>query len=172
VQASPGPAQLESFRALLAAARRTLDILGGTGWTAKACGEMRTFIEANRLPVSCAFRFQDLFDNRHPNYVGDVGIGINPKLAARVKQSDLIIAIGPRLGEMTTSGYTLLSVPRPVQKLVHVHAGVEELGTVYQADLMIASGMPEIAAALRDLRVDSSAWSTSVGEARSEYEAW
>ncbi len=172
VHASPGPAQLESLHSMLAAAQRPLVILGGTGWTAKACDDLRNFIEANRLPVTCAFRFQDLFDNRLPNYVGDVGIGINPKLAARVKESDLIIAIGPRLGEMTTSGYTLLSVPCPVQTLVHVHAGVDELGTVYQADLMIASGMPEIAAALRELRVDSSAWAAGVIEARSQYEAW
>jgi acetolactate synthase-1/2/3 large subunit len=104
--------------------------------------------------------------------VGDVGIGINPKLAARVRESDLVIAIGPRLGEMTTSGYTLLAVPRPAQKLVHVHAGVDELGTVYQADLLIASGMPEIAAALRDVKVESTAWAASVGDARAQYEAW
>ena len=172
VRASPGPAQLESFRSLLAAAQRPLLMLGGTGWTRQACDDIRAFAEANRLPVTCAFRYQDLFDNRHPNYVGDVGIGINPKLAARVKESDLVIAIGPRLGEMTTSGYTLLAVPRPAQKLVHVHAGVDELGTVYQADLMIASGMPEIAAALRDVKVESTAWAASVGEARAQYEAW
>ncbi|ODT38374.1 MAG: thiamine pyrophosphate-binding protein [Lautropia sp. SCN 70-15] len=172
VRASPGPAQLESFRSLLAAAQRPLLMLGGTGWTRQACDDIRAFAEANRLPVTCAFRYQDLFDNRHPNYVGDVGIGINPKLAAQVKESDLVIAIGPRLGEMTTSGYTLLAVPRPAQKLVHVHAGVDELGTVYQADLMIASGMPEIAAALRDVKVESTAWAASVGEARAQYEAW
>ncbi|MFP5405371.1 MAG: thiamine pyrophosphate-dependent enzyme, partial [Gammaproteobacteria bacterium] len=97
---------------------------------------------------------------------------INPKLAARVKEADVLIAIGPRLGEMTTSGYTLLSVPRPVQKLVHVHAGIEELGTVYQADLMIASGMPEIAGALREVQVDSSAWADELTQARRQYEAW
>ncbi|WP_225879088.1 thiamine pyrophosphate-binding protein [Zeimonas arvi] len=172
VRASPGPAQLGSFRGMLAAAQRPLLMLGGTGWTRQACDDIRAFAETNRLPVTCAFRYQDLFDNRHPNYVGDVGIGINPKLAARVKESDLVIAIGPRLGEMTTSGYTLLAVPRPVQKLVHVHAGVDELGTVYQADLMIASGMPEIAAALREMKVESTAWAASVGDARAQYEAW
>ncbi|NLD67262.1 MAG: thiamine pyrophosphate-binding protein [Limnobacter sp.] len=172
VHAAPSDAQIEQLRSLMAAAQRPLLMLGGTGWTQQACDDIRAFAEANRLPVSCAFRFQDLFDNRHPNYVGDVGIGINPKLAARVKESDLLIAIGPRLGEMTTSGYTLLSVPRPEQKLVHVHAGIDELGTVYQADLMIASGMPEIAAALRKLRVESAAWAACVGEARAQYEAW
>jgi acetolactate synthase-1/2/3 large subunit len=172
VRAAPAQAQVDAFRQMLAAAQRPLLLLGGTGWTPQACADIQAFAEANRLPVSCAFRFQDLFDNRHPNYVGDVGIGINPKLAARVRESDLVIAIGPRLGEMTTSGYSLLAVPRPVQKLVHVHAGIDELGTVYQADLMIAAGMPEIAAALRGVEVPSSAWAASVGEARAQYEAW
>ncbi len=172
VRASPGVAQIEALAALLARARRPFVMLGGTGWTREACDDLRTFAEANRLPVACAFRCQDLFDNRHPNYVGDVGIGVNPKLAARLKAADLVLAIGPRLGEMTTSAYTLLEAPRPKQSLVHVHAGIEELGRVYQADLMIASGMPEIAAALRAVKVDSSAWADTPVQARAEYEAW
>lgn len=172
VRASPGAAQIEALATLLARARRPFVMLGGTGWTREACDDLRTFAEANRLPVACAFRCQDLFDNRHPNYVGDVGIGVNPKLAARLKAADLVLAIGPRLGEMTTSAYTLLEAPRPKQSLVHVHAGIEELGRVYQADLMIASGMPEIAAALRAVKVDSSAWADTPAQARAEYEAW
>jgi acetolactate synthase I/II/III large subunit len=123
--------------------------------------------------VACAFRFQDLLDNRHPHYIGDVGIGVNPKLAARIKAADLVLAVGPRLGEMTTSGYTLLEAPCPQQKLVHVHAAAEELGRVYQADLMINSGMPQIAAALAALApVDASAWRHTVAEARADLEAW
>src|SRR5439155_223335 len=90
------------------------------------------FAESSGLPVACSFRFQDLFDNRHGHYVGDVGIGINPKLAERVRGADLLLVIGARLGEMTTGAYTLVEPPRPKQKLVHVHAGVEELGRVYQ----------------------------------------
>lgn len=172
VRASPGAAQIEALATLLARARRPFVMLGGTGWTREACDDLRTFAEANRLPVACAFRCQDLFDNRHPNYVGDVGIGVNPKLAARLKAADLVLAIGPRLGEMTTSAYTLLEAPHPKQSLVHVHAGIEELGRVYQADLMIASGMPEIAAALRTVKVDSSAWADTPAQARAEYEAW
>jgi len=172
VRASPGAAQIEALATLLARARRPFVMLGGTGWTREACDDLRTFAEANRLPVACAFRCQDLFDNRHPNYVGDVGIGVNPKLAARLKAADLVLAIGPRLGEMTTSAYTLLEAPHPKQSLVHVHAGIEELGRVYQADLMIASGMPEIAAALRAVKVDSSAWADTPAQARAEYEAW
>ncbi len=172
VRASPGAAQIEALATLLARARRPFVMRGGTGWTREACDDLRTFAEANRLPVACAFRCQDLFDNRHPNYVGDVGIGVNPKLAARLKAADLVLAIGPRLGEMTTSAYTLLEAPHPKQSLVHVHAGIEELGRVYQADLMIASGMPEIAAALRAVKVDSSAWADTPAQARAEYEAW
>ncbi len=172
VRASPGPAQLEAFESLLSGAERPIVILGGTGWTHQACSDLRAFAEANHLPISCAFRYQDLFDNHHPHYIGDIGIGINPKLASRVREADLVIAIGPRLGEMTTSGYSLLSVPCPAQKLIHVHAGMEELGSVYHADLMIAAGMPEIAAALRDLRVNSKRWAPTVAQARADYEAW
>jgi acetolactate synthase-1/2/3 large subunit len=172
VRASPGPAQIEQFQSMLARARRPIVMLGGTGWTHEACADLRVFAEANQLPVSCAFRYQDLFDNHHPQYVGDIGIGINPKLAARVREADLVIAIGPRLGEMTTSGYSLLSVPCPTQQLIHVHAGMEELGSVYHANLMIASGMAEMAAALRGLRVDASAWAQQLPQARADYEAW
>ena len=142
VQASPSAEQIERLKNLLANAMRPLVILGGTGWTQQACADMRQFIEANNLPVTCAFRFQDVYDNRLPNYVGDIGIGINPKLADRVRNADVLLVIGPRLGEMTTSGYSLLQVPKPANKLIHVHAGTDELGTVYQGELMIAAGMP------------------------------
>ena len=172
VRASPSPAQLEQLRELLARASRPLLLLGGSGWTPRACDDIRGFALANALPVACAFRYQDLFDNRHPSYCGDVGIGINPKLAARVREADVVLAIGPRLGEMTTSGYTLFEVPVPRQQLVHVHPGAEELGRVYQGALMINSGMPEIAGALSTLRVDTGAWRHRVEEARAEYEAW
>jgi acetolactate synthase I/II/III large subunit len=84
--------------------------------------------------VANAFRFQDTFDNHHPQYAGDVGLGINPALARRVRESDLLLAIGPRLGEATTGGYTLIEAPVPAQKLVHIHASAEELNRVYQAD--------------------------------------
>jgi acetolactate synthase-1/2/3 large subunit len=173
VQAAPSPAQITQLREMLAAAKQPVVLLGGAGWHADACDDIRRFAERNALPVACAFRFQDLLDNRHPQYIGDVGIGINPKLAARIKSADLVIAIGPRLGEMTTGGYTLLDAPVPKQKLVHVHASAEELGRVYQADLMINSGMPQIAAALADMEpVDASAWRHTAADARAELAAW
>ena len=173
VQASPSAMQIAQLRDMLAASQRPIVMLGGAGWNETACEDIRRFAEANALPVTCAFRFQDLLDNRHAHYIGDVGIGINPKLAARIKSSDLIIAIGPRLGEMTTGGYTLLEAPCPQQKLIHVHSAAEELGRVYQADLMINSGMPQIATALAGMSpVDATAWKQSVPEARTELAAW
>ncbi|QYF94390.1 thiamine pyrophosphate-binding protein [Massilia sp. PAMC28688] len=173
VQASPSQAQIDTVRALLAGARRPMLLLGGGTWNTQACADLQRFAEANRLPVGCAFRFQDLLDNAHPNYVGDVGIGINPKLAARVREADLLIAIGPRLGEMTTSGYSLLASPVPKQKLVHIHADPEELGSVYQADLMIASGAPQACAMLAAMEpVDASAWAATVAEAKAELAAY
>jgi acetolactate synthase-1/2/3 large subunit len=173
VQAAPAPAQMARLREMLVAAQRPLVLLGGSGWDLAGCDALRHFAEANHLPVACAFRFQDLFDNHHPHYIGDVGIGINPKLAARLQHADLILAIGPRLGEMTTSGYSVIEAPVPKQRLIHVHGGAEELGRVYQADLMINSGMPQIAQALAAMDpVDAGAWRHSVAEARAEYAVW
>lgn len=177
VQAYPSPAQLSQLRSMLEAAERPVLILGGSGWDQTACTQLREFAELNHLPVACAFRFQDLLDNAHPNYIGDVGIGINPQLAKRIQQADLVIAIGPRLGEMTTGGYTLLEAPLPKQKLVHVHSDALELGRVYQAPLMINSGMKEFAHALSELgkrgKLESATrWQHSVAEAKAELQAW
>ena len=173
VQASPSSAQIDTLRSMLAEAKRPMVLLGGGTWNAQACADLQNFAEANALPIGCTFRFQDLLDNAHPNYVGDVGIGINPKLAARVKDADLLIAIGPRLGEMTTSGYSLLDSPVPKQRLVHFHADAEELGSVYQAELMINSGAPQACAMLAAMEpVASDAWRASVAEAKAELAAY
>jgi acetolactate synthase-1/2/3 large subunit len=149
--AAPAPQAMHELRRLLAGAQRPFVIAGGSGWTAAACESLERFAERWQLPVGCAFRFQDVFDNRHACYAGDVGIGINPKLAARIGEADLVLAIGPRLGEMTTGGYELLKPPRPTQKLVHVHAGAEELGRVFAGDLLINSSMACITPALAAL---------------------
>jgi acetolactate synthase-1/2/3 large subunit len=173
VQASPAASQIGQVRGMLAGAKKPLVLLGGGGWNAQACADLQAFAEANHLPVACAFRFQDLLDNAHPNYIGDVGIGINPKLAARVREADVILAIGPRLGEMTTGGYALIAAPVPAQRLIHVHADAEELGSVYQAELMINSGMPQMTAMLAAMApLDSGAWQASVAEARADLAAW
>jgi acetolactate synthase-1/2/3 large subunit len=173
VAASPSPAQMARLQSLLEAARRPVVIAGGSGWTSDACASLRRFAESWKLPVACAFRFQDVFDNDHPHYVGDVGIGINPRLAQRVREADLALVFGPRLGEMTTSGYTLFEAPAPRQALVHVHSGAEELGRVYAAALPLNSGMPELAARLPELRAPSALpWAEETAKARAEYEAW
>jgi acetolactate synthase I/II/III large subunit len=172
VQASPGAADIERLRVLLAQARRPLVILGGAVWSAQACRDFRAFAENCGVPVACAFRFQDLFDNRHDHYVGDVGIGINPRLAQRVRDADVLLVVGARLGEMTTGGYTLIEPPRPKQKLIHVHAGAEELGRVYQGELLINSGMPQIAAALRGISLDPAPWKSWREAARADYLEW
>jgi acetolactate synthase-1/2/3 large subunit len=173
VQASPSQAQVDTLRGMLATARRPLLLLGGSGWNEAACADIARFAEANHLPVACAFRYQDLLDNDHPHYIGDVGIGINPKLAARVRDADVLIALGPRLGEMTTGGYTVIEAPLPRQRLVHIHASMEELGSVYQAELMIASGMPQAAAMLAAMApIEAPAWQGSVAQARDELQAW
>ncbi len=168
----PAPGALREVRTLLLAAKRPFVIVGGSGWDAGAVDAMQRFAEAWNLPVGCAFRFQDLFDNAHSNYAGDVGIGINPKLAARVKEADLILAVGPRLGEMTTGGYTLLRAPRPAQRLIHVHAGPEELGRVYAADLMLQSAMACAAKALETLAPPPELpWGAWTAQAHADYEA-
>jgi acetolactate synthase I/II/III large subunit len=172
-QAAPSADQIAQLRTMLAQANKPLLLLGGGTWTDEACADVQKFAEANALPVACAFRFQDLLDNEHPHYVGDVGIGINPKLAARVKEADVLIAFGPRLGEMTTSGYSLLAAPVPRQRLVHIHPDPEELGSVYQAELMIAGGAPQTARMLAAMEpVDATAWRHTVEEAKAELHAW
>ncbi len=173
VHTEPGATEMERLRELLAGAKRPLVLLGGSGWSKDACADLRHFAEANALPVACAFRFQDLFDNRHDHYVGDVGVGINPILAERVRTADVLLVAGARLGEMTTSGYTLLDSPTPRQKLVHVMTGAEELGRVFQPELPILSSMNRFARAAAAMApVDPSAWRAGVAEARADYLAW
>ena len=150
VQAWSDPGALRTLRELLLQAQRPLVLAGGGGWTPQSAAALQRFAENWQLPVANTFRFQDCFDNHHAQYAGDVGLGINPALAARVRQSDLLIAIGPRLGEATTGGYTLIEAPVPKQKLVHIHASAEELNRVYQATLAIHATMN---AAARSLEV-------------------
>jgi acetolactate synthase-1/2/3 large subunit len=173
VAAYPAAAQIADVRQRLAAARQPLVIVGGSGWTAAACADMRRFAEANALPVACAFRSQDVFDNGHELYAGDVGIAINPKLAARVRDADVLIVAGERLGEMTTGGYALLSAPQPRQALIHVHPGSEELGRVFQPALAIQASMPAFAAALAGMApLAGAAWRDGAAQAHRDYLAW
>jgi len=171
-RAWPAPGGLRDLRARLVAAKRPIVIAGGPGWDAEAANALQRFAENWQLPVACGWRFQDSFDNRHPLYAGDVGIGINPKLAARIREADLVIALGIRLGEMTTGGYTLLQAPRPAQALVHIHPGPEELGRVYAADLMLQAAVPAAAKSLEALTAPPELpWRAHAAAARADYEA-
>jgi len=172
VRAAPAPADIERLRRLLADAQRPFVLVGGGGWSAEACRGLKKWIESNGLPVGTSFRCQDLFDNRSANYVGDVGIGINPKLAERVKQADVLLVIGARLGEMTTSAYSLVDAPVPRQALVHVHGGAEELGRVYRPALAINSGMAQFLDAVSGLSFDKAEWRASTATARKEFLEW
>jgi acetolactate synthase I/II/III large subunit len=145
IAASPSAVQMTQFQELIASGKQPLAILGGSGWTEKACSDIVSWAEKNTITLCTSFRCQDLVPNQHPLYVGHAGIGITPGLTEMIRQADPLIAIGPRLGEMTTAGYRLIRAPKPDQRLIHVHAGAEELGRVYQAHLMINSSMPEFA---------------------------
>lgn len=172
VQPGCDPRLAQAFGALLRRSSRPFVIAGGSGWTPQGARLLQAFAEKWQLPVGNAFRFQDTFDNHHRLYAGDVGIGINPKLAARIRDSDLIIAFGPRLGEMTTGGYTLLAAPKLPQKLVHVHASADELNRVYQADLAINAGMTEAMVALNLLDAPATiSWAAWAQACHDDYEA-
>ena len=164
------PGALRDLRAMLVQAQRPFMIVGGSGWTDESVQALQRFAENWSLPVGCGFRFQDTFDNRHPLYAGDVGIGIAPRLAQRIREADLVLAVGVRLGEMTTGGYTLLQAPRPVQRLVHVHPGPDELGRVYAADLMLQAGMAGAGKALESLAAPPAvAWRGWAEAAHADY---
>ena len=170
--ANPGAADMAKFRDMLSAAKKPLVMAGGGGWTQEACNDLAAFAEQNDLPVSVTFRRQDLMDNRHPNYAGVIGLGINPKLKQRLDDCDLLISLGPQLGEIVSGGYTYFDFPKPKQTFIHISAGVDELGKVYQADLGINSGMAEFCAAARDMVPVATPWKGAAETAHADYMAF
>ena len=171
-EAWPAPGALRDIRRMLMASTRPFVIVGGSAWDAASCRALQRFVEAWNLPVGCAFRRQDLFDNRHPNYAGDVGIAINPALAQRIAAADLVLCVGARLGEMTTGGYSLLAAPQAAQKLIHIHAGAEELGRVYAADLLVQAATACAAKALESLAAPIGVpWAAETALAQADYQA-
>jgi acetolactate synthase I/II/III large subunit len=172
VRAHPGAADLAELRRLLAAAERPMVLVGGSGWTDAACADIAKFLEANDLPACSSFRRQDIVDNRLHNWVGDLGTGAAATLTARVKAADLLLAIGARIGEITSQSYSLMGIPDPGKTLIHIHAAAEELGRVFRPALAIQSGMPEITAALAALApIANPRWAKWRQECRAEYEA-
>ena len=171
VRAHPGAADLAEMRRLLAEAERPITLVGGSGWSDSACADIARFAMANDIPVCCSFRRQDIVDNRLACFLGDLGTGAAPSLVARIKAADLVLAVGARIGEITSQGYTLLGIPDPGKTLIHVHAAAEELGRVFRPTLAIQSGMPEFAAAVVALEpIAAPRWRTWRAEARAEYE--
>ncbi|CAN7302885.1 thiamine pyrophosphate-binding protein [Bradyrhizobium sp. LjRoot220] len=169
---APGEESLRQFEALLAAARKPLLIVGGGGWSDKARRDLEAFASAHEVPVSASFRCQDYFDNLHPAYAGHVGIGISPKFAERIRDSDLIIALGARLGEITTSGYSLFDIPQPKQPLVHIYPDPEEIGRVYAPTLGIVSGSAAFTAAISKLQPKHRSRADELKAAHADYLAF
>ncbi|RWH73722.1 thiamine pyrophosphate-binding protein [Mesorhizobium sp.] len=173
VETSPGEAELDALQMLLGNAKRPFVILGGTRWDEEAVARIRAIAEAWSLPVGCSFRRQMLFDHLHQNYAGDVGIGINPKLAERIKQADVVLLIGGRLGEMPSSDYTLLKSPYPDQALVHVHADAGELGRVYRPTIAInASPAAFVKAFAKRKPAVRPSWAAEAEKAHAAYLEW
>ena len=157
----------------LAAARNPMLVVGGPNWNDQAVSDLQDFVQAWDLPVACAFRRQDVLDNRNPHYVGHLSLGMNAALARRVRESDLLIAIGTRLGDIATDGYKLLPPPVLPQKFIHIHAEAAELGRVYQADIAVAATAGQALAALVEHRpATAPVWAEWRRQARQDLEAF
>lgn len=174
IQSYPSPHDVQSLFTLMAEAKRPLAIFGGSGWTPESRQQLQHFAETHGLPVVTSFRRQDRFDNDSPNYAGDAGLGMNPQLAELIKEADVLIAVGTRLGDITTRHYDLVEVPRPQQQLVHVHPSADELGRVYQPNLAICAGIQDFAGAVATLSrapltVERESW---LSRARRVYLDW
>jgi acetolactate synthase-1/2/3 large subunit len=164
---------MADLAARLAACERPLMLVGGGGWTAQAVADIQAFAERFDLPTGATFRCQDRFDNTHRCYAGDVGIGLAPKLGARLREADLLLVVGARLGEMTTQGYTLPTPPTPHAALVHVHPDPEELGRVYHPALPICAGVGAFVRAAACLEPPATRpWSDAPAAAHADYLAW
>jgi acetolactate synthase I/II/III large subunit len=173
VETWPGATDMSRLQKLLWAAERPVVLLGGSRWSEAACAAVARFAERFALPVATTFRRAHLFDPLHPSYAGDLGIGPNPKLLARVKGADLILLVGGRLGEMPSQAYTLIDIPGPRQTLVHVFPGVEELGRVYRAQLPINAAPTAFAAALEGLQPpNAQRWSGETPIAHADFLSW
>lgn len=171
-QPQPAASDMDGLQEILAAAKKPLMIVGGSGWSNETREKIQAFTKRFGLPVAASFRCQDYIDNRHETYVGHAGVGMDPALAKTIADADTLLVVGSRLGEMTTDGYKLLNIPTPQQKLVHVHPSADELGTVYRAELPINASASTFAAALETLQSPSEDnWSEWRDNARSAYQA-
>lgn len=169
----PAPSDMARLQDILSHAHRPIIIVGGSGWDPASSGAMAEFAERCGVPVVTSFRRTSLFPSDHPNYAGDLGIGPDPRLKARLQDADLIILVGGRLSEMPSSSYTLLQIPTPRQTLVHVHPGAEELGRVYQPEIAIQASPSTFCVALKDLVIGQQpGWKGEAAAAHAAYLEW
>lgn len=169
----PAPEAIRRMMEMLAQAERPLAVLGGSRWSAEGRTAIRDFLVANDIPVAVGFRRQGLFDGTHPNFVGDLGVGADAALVAHAKQADLLLAIGTRIGETVSQGYTLLDMAgRGSTRIVHVYPDQAEIGRVYRPALGIACDLNAFALALRATKpVEAPAWAGWRAELRAAREA-
>ncbi|MBL4930153.1 thiamine pyrophosphate-dependent enzyme [Fuscibacter oryzae] len=164
---SPSAAAVDEALALLANASRPVVLFGGINWTGEGRAALQRFAEASDLPVVAAFRYQDQFDNHSAQYVGEAGVGMPPHVRALISDADVILAVNVRFGEMTTDGYTLLQVPTPQQKIIHVHGSDREIGKIYRPTLGLHAGPNAFVQALRPVQGPWADWRAA---ARAGYE--
>ena len=157
----------------LSSANKPVIIIGGSGWSESTRLYLQNFVEQSAIPVVNSFRCQDYFDNEHPNYIGDLGLGVNPALTKRIREADYLLVIGARLGEMTSGGFQLFDIPNPKQNLIHVHSGADELGHIYQPDLAINATSMAFVAALKDCQLTQcNSTRDDLIRARRAYQNW
>lgn len=171
-QAAPAPVELNQIRDLIINAKCPVLVIGGSGWSPQSCADIRTFAENFELPTAVTFRRQDLFDNEHPLYIGVLGLGTAPSLTARIKEADLVLVVGDRMSEAVTAAYTLIDTQSPVCTLIHVHPDPNELGRVYNADIMVNATVLSFASMASKLEKGETKheanWKT---DSRADYEA-
>ena len=169
----PGLTQMAELQKMLWAAERPIVIVGGGSWSERARAALARFAERFNLPVATSFRRATLFDSEHENYAGEIGIGPNPRLKARIEEADLVVLLGGRMSEMASQSYTLFEIPTPRQQLVHFHADAEEIGRVYHPTLGIVATPPAFCAALEGLQPPNVvAWSARTRAARADFLDW
>ena len=173
IETWPGLTDMSHLQKMLWAAEKPLMILGGSRWSEAACAATLRFAERFDIPVMTSFRRLHLFPQAHPCYAGDLGTGVNPKVVARVKAADLVLLVGGRMGEMPSQGYTLLDIPNPKAKFIHVHPDPDELGRVYRPDLAINAAPTAFAAALEGLQPPNEIrWREVTKAAHADYLTW
>ena len=173
VEIWPGQADMARLQKLLWASKQPIVIVGGSRWSEAACASLARFGERFAVPIASQFRRGHLIDSKHPSYAGDVGLGPNPKLIARIKAADLVILIGGRMSEIPSQSYSLFEIPAPRQTFVHIHPGSEELGRVYHPHLAINAAPTGFAAALEGLQPPNEiAWRDGTKTMHADYIAW